>query len=75
MRRRDMTNPALIGAYYKGWLAGQSALRCSCPYMDHRKADGRLTFSRAFRRAWFQGNDDAARGKRPRHKPEWAKRL
>lgn len=27
----------------------------ACPYKDKRKEDGRLTFSRAWRNAWFAG--------------------
>lgn len=34
-------------------LAGQT--EADCPYRDKRKADGRLTFSRAFRNAWAEG--------------------
>jgi len=33
----------------------------ACPYDDKRKADGRLTFSRAFRNAWLQGHREATR--------------
>lgn len=58
-------NRALNGAYLKGRKAGlafkRSGSKTACPYIDHRKADGRLTFSRAFRRAWFHGFDDGAK--------------
>jgi hypothetical protein len=38
----------------------------ACPYRDFRKNDGRLTFSRAWRNAWFEGyRAFASRGKIP----------
>jgi ribosome modulation factor len=51
---------ALIAAERRGYeaaLAGQP--RTSNPYPDHRTARGSVTFSRAFRRAWFAGYDAA----------------
>lgn len=30
----------------------------SCPYQDVRKVDGRLTFSRHFRKLWFEGYEE-----------------
>ncbi len=36
-----------------------------CPYPDHRKADGRVTFSRAFRNAWRDGWREAQKEKEP----------
>lgn len=52
----DRWNPAMRGAFLKGRAAfieglGQEA----CPYQDLRKHDGRLTWSRAFERAWIDG--------------------
>lgn len=55
-----MSNRALDGAFRKGQEAARDlkrGFRRSCPYLDYRKADGRLTYSRAFRRAWFAGFD------------------
>lgn len=54
-------NPAMKGAYRKGAVAatlGQTMQ--SCPYDDHRKPDGRLSWSRAFIRVWEQGHIDAS---------------
>ncbi len=33
--------------------------RDDCPYEDRRNDKNRVTFSRAFRNAWFKGWDDA----------------
>lgn len=53
-------NRALDGAKRKGKLAYQEGMpRCSCPYPDYRKNDNKLTFSRAFIRAWLSGWDEA----------------
>ena len=50
------THPALRGAFRKGYVAWYNhPVKGSNPYPDHRKKDGRLTFSRAFRRAWEYG--------------------
>jgi ribosome modulation factor len=51
-------NRALLGAMRKG-IAAKAAgePRSSCPYHDVRKLDGRLTWGRAFRKAWFDGYD------------------
>lgn len=47
---------ALLGAMRKGLAAKVAGLaRDTCPYEDTRKVDGRLTWSRSFRRAWFYG--------------------
>jgi len=47
---------ALAGAYRKGWRARvEGLLLGDCPYKDRRKMDGRVTFSRAFRKAWHRG--------------------
>lgn len=53
-------NKAYVGAYKKGVEAyrQQVPLRL-CPYPDHRTNRGSITFSRAFRRAWFEGWHDA----------------
>jgi hypothetical protein len=48
-------NRALHGAYRKGWLAGSEGFSNLSPYDDKRKYDGRLTWSRAFVRAWSDG--------------------
>jgi ribosome modulation factor len=64
-------NPALVGAFKKGMAAhenGQS-IRC-CPYADQRKKDGRLSWSRAFRNAWFDGWYWAAQKSVAQIKPE-----
>lgn len=49
-------NRAMRGAYLKGVharLAGKSL--ATCPYEDHRKPSGRLSWSRAFINAWCDG--------------------
>jgi len=49
-------NRAMRGAFKKGmtaYLTGQSDT--ACPYRDRRNFDGRLTWSRAFRKAWQDG--------------------
>lgn len=52
-------NRALLGAMRKGIKAkADGQPRSSCPYEDKRKLDGRLTWGRAFRKAWFDGYDD-----------------
>jgi hypothetical protein len=48
-------NPAMRGAFRKGYDAGVSGYPCSSPYADKRKDDGRLTWSRAFASAWRDG--------------------
>jgi len=53
-------NRAFAGAYRKGreaYIAG--VLVDECPYSDHRKISGKLTWSRAFRTAWRDGWQDA----------------
>lgn len=46
----------LDGAARKGAKAKADGLpESACPYDDKRKADGRLTWSRAFQRAWLDG--------------------
>lgn len=48
----------------KAWLSGnraalaRSATLADCPYEDKRKADGRLTWSRAYINAWRDGFKD-----------------
>ena len=55
-------NPALQGAFRKGYLAcGVGEPITCCPYADRRKRDGLLTWSRAFRAAWKEGWDYAKR--------------
>lgn len=48
---------ATEGAYRKGEAAGRSGqLETTCPYPDHRTVGrNHTTYSRAFRRAWFDG--------------------
>ena len=44
------------GAYRKGHEAAEAGESSgSCPYNDTRKLDGRLTWSRAFAKAWHDG--------------------
>ncbi|WP_369805313.1 Rmf/CrpP family protein [Acidithiobacillus ferriphilus] len=46
----------MAGAFKKGADAHQNGQSITdCPYKDKRKEDGRLTFSRAFVRAWHDG--------------------
>ena len=49
-------NPAMRGAFRKGMEAfAHGRPETACPYQDKRKADGRLTWSRAFAAAWRDG--------------------
>ena len=52
-------NNALIGAVRKGYEArqGKTGRMSDCPYKDKRGDNGRITFSRAFRKAWLAGYD------------------
>lgn len=53
----------LDAARRKGREAAQAGLPASaCPYQDKRKDDGRLTFSRAWRNAWFDGYRSVGKG-------------
>lgn len=53
-------NPALRGAYLKGFKAHAAGEEIdSCPYKDKRKDCGRLTWSRSFISAWRDGWLDA----------------
>lgn len=55
-------NKALQGAFRRGMRAHLAGLPFSaCPYYDRRKADGRLTWSRAFVAAWEDGHRWAER--------------
>lgn len=57
---------ALAGAERRGAEArAAGAARSANPYPDWRTNTGRLTFSRAFRRAWFRGWDAADAGDAP----------
>jgi hypothetical protein len=51
----------MAGAFKKGMAAhqnGQSIM--DCPYKDHRKPSGKLSWSRAFQNAWRDGWNWAA---------------
>lgn len=49
-------NRALRGAFLKGATARINGETIDvCPYADIRKPDGKLTWSRAYRTAWFDG--------------------
>lgn len=55
-------NPSHRGAYCKGYRAALAdEPRSSCPYEDHRKPSGMLSWSRAYIRAWQDGWDDQVR--------------
>ncbi len=46
-------NRAMAGAFKKGMAAHQNGQSITdCPYEDKRKWDGRLSWSRAFVKAW-----------------------
>mgnify|MGYP000849549544 CR=1 FL=1 len=54
-------NRALQGAFRRGEQAAKDgATKADCPYLDKRKRDGRLTWSRSFQAAWCDGFDHAA---------------
>jgi len=47
-------------AIIKGWQAFYAGLKeQDCPYKDSRTLDGRVSFSRAYRKAWLQGYNAA----------------
>ena len=48
-------NPALRGAYRKGYEAGVAGAPRTAPYLDKRTPRGRLTWSRSFETAWHDG--------------------
>ena len=49
-------NRALLGAVKKGIAAKAAGFQeTACPYQDKRKPSGKLSWSRAFRYAWFDG--------------------
>ncbi len=49
-------NRAMAGAFKKGLAAHQNGQSITdCPYEDIRKNNGRLSWSRAFIRAWADG--------------------
>lgn len=54
-------NPAMRGAFNKGVRAQLDGAPFEAPYADRRKESGRLTWSRAFIRAWEEGYEWAAR--------------
>lgn len=56
-------NRSMRGAYRKGYEAAIRGDDRSSPYVDIRKNDGRLTWSRAYDKAWIDGYDAGA--KRP----------
>jgi hypothetical protein len=51
-------NKAFQAAFWKGELAALAGASRRCPYEDKRNACG-VTFSRSFRRQWFDGFDSA----------------
>jgi ribosome modulation factor len=58
------SNRAHDGAAQKGYRAGMAGLPASdCPYPDHRRPDGRVTGSRGFRHAWFEGHRAGAQAR------------
>lgn len=46
-----------IAKGWKAYFAGQE--ESDCPYKDTRTLDGRVSFSRAYRKAWLQGYNAA----------------
>ena len=60
----DKWNRSMRGAYMKGaraFLSGETL--GDCPYRDHRTDSGRLSWSRAYIRAWSDGFVDAEKQK------------
>lgn len=52
----DRWNPSMRSAYANGFRAGSRGDAASTnPYQDRRQGSGRLTWSRAFRKAWREG--------------------
>lgn len=59
--RWEFWNRAMRGAYLKGAKAAHKQAPISaCPYDDHRKPSGRLSWSRAFIRCWQEGHEAAS---------------
>jgi hypothetical protein len=57
-RNRYKPGTSTYGAYNRGYVAAsRGAVRAECPYLDFR-VDGKVTFNRAFSRAWCAGWDD-----------------
>lgn len=55
-------NPALRGAYRKGYEAASAGLPITaCPYEDKRRPSGGLSWSRSFISAWCDGWRDSQR--------------
>jgi len=60
----EIWNRAHQGAYRKGYAVGESGTPkkiASCPYGDKRKPSGRLSWSRSFIKAWWDGFEAGAR--------------
>lgn len=50
-------NRSMRGAFERGERDAEAGKGLdACPYPDSRKADGRLTWSRAYRTAWTEGH-------------------
>lgn len=64
MSRRDPFG----SAYLTGYLAGAGGMpRTHCPYRDRRTHEGKVTYARAWRKAWLSGWDDGKAGKPSRY--------
>ena len=56
--RFQFWGPAFRGAFMKGYRAAMSGeAKDSCPYLDMRNDENRITWSRAFISAWEDGWD------------------
>ena len=53
-------NKALQSAYEKGYRAGLNGDYSGNPYPDTKNYRGGVTFSRAFRRAWYAGQESGS---------------
>lgn len=57
-----MPRDIFLPAYKKGYKARKEGLsRTACPYEDHRKPSGKVSWSRAWRNTWLQGWECADR--------------
>lgn len=63
-------------AFKQGWRAAHRyVLRSDCPYDDKRTWDGKITFSRAYRRQWFKGYDAGVEWRKERSKVATQKKI
>jgi hypothetical protein len=60
-----------LRTYGRGYSARLGGLPRRAPYRDQRTAHGGVTYSRAWRRFWLEGWDDADVGRPWRYPEKW----